>query len=116
MWGRLPIAMILASLFLSLFGKGQIKPKADWRAVDSPKKRMNEFGFFAVKSKKAKKNKFVHSFFGRIYGTPICLQFYLTFSSCASHAPPRSALMSPPPRPNSVGTELLPSVWAWENM
>ena len=21
--------------------KGQIKPKADWRAIDSPKKRMN---------------------------------------------------------------------------
>ena len=36
-------------------GKGQIKPKADWRAVDSPKKRTNEFGFFAVKSKKTKK-------------------------------------------------------------
>ena len=23
--------------------KGQIKPKADWRAMDSPKKRTNEF-------------------------------------------------------------------------
>ena len=23
--------------------KGQIKPKADWRAIDSPKKRTNEF-------------------------------------------------------------------------
>ena len=27
--------------------KGQIKPKADGRAVDSPKKRTNEFGLFA---------------------------------------------------------------------
>ena len=27
--------------------KGQIKPKADWRAVDSPKKRTNEFVLFA---------------------------------------------------------------------
>ena len=35
--------------------KGQIKPKADWGAIDSPKKRTNEFGFFAVKIKKAKK-------------------------------------------------------------
>ena len=26
--------------------KGQIKPKAVWRTVDSPKKRMNEFGCF----------------------------------------------------------------------
>ena len=25
--------------------KGQIKPKADWRAIDSPKKRTNEFFF-----------------------------------------------------------------------
>ena len=36
--------------------KGQIKPKADWHAVDSTKKRMNKFlFFFAMKSKKAKK-------------------------------------------------------------
>ena len=33
--------------------KGQIKPKADLRAVDSPKKWTDEFGFFAVKSKKS---------------------------------------------------------------
>ena len=26
--------------------KGQIKLKANWRAVDSPKKRMNEFVFY----------------------------------------------------------------------
>ena len=25
--------------------KGQIKPKADWRAIDSPKKRTNDFFF-----------------------------------------------------------------------
>jgi hypothetical protein len=50
------------------------------RAVDSPKKRMNEFGFFAVNSKKPKKTyKFGCSFFGRICGAPICFQFYLTF-------------------------------------
>ena len=30
--------------------KGQIKPKIDWRAVDSPKKRTNEFAFFYMKS------------------------------------------------------------------
>ena len=49
------------------------------RAVDAPKKRMNKFVFFAVKSKKAKKKKIVGSFFGRIYGASICLRFYLTF-------------------------------------
>jgi hypothetical protein len=26
--------------------KGQIKPKADWHAVDSPKKRTNDFFLF----------------------------------------------------------------------
>ena len=37
------------------FGKGQIKPQADLRTVDSSKKRMNEFVFvFAVKQKKKK--------------------------------------------------------------
>ena len=35
--------------------KAQIKPKADWRAVDSPKKQMNEFVLFAVNSKKQTK-------------------------------------------------------------
>ena len=37
--------------------KGQIKPKADWRAVDAPRKQRNEFVLFAVKSKKANKTK-----------------------------------------------------------
>ena len=44
--------------------KGQIKPKADWGAVDSPKKRMNEFVLFAVKSKKANKTNLFVCFFG----------------------------------------------------
>ena len=40
--------------------KGQIKPKADWRAVDSPKKRTNEFDFFDFLLFTAKKpNSFV---------------------------------------------------------
>ena len=55
--------------------KGQIKPEADWGAVDSPKKRTNSF-FFAVERKTKKQtNSFVHfleestacqSFFGFI--------------------------------------------------
>ena len=41
--------------------KGQIKPKADWRAVDSPKKRTNEFVLFAFLLFTANKsNLFVH--------------------------------------------------------
>ena len=31
---------------LEVVSKGQIIPKADWRAIDSTKKRMNEFVFF----------------------------------------------------------------------
>ena len=35
--------------------------KADWRAVDSPKKRTDKFDLFAEKSKKANKtNLYVH--------------------------------------------------------
>ena len=44
--------------------KDRIKPKADWRAIDSPKKRTNEFDFFAVKSKKAKNPNLLVHFLG----------------------------------------------------
>ena len=37
--------------------KGQIKLKADWRAVDSPKKRTNGIVLFAVKSAKKQTRK-----------------------------------------------------------
>ena len=58
---------------LALF-KGQIKPKANWRAVDSPKKRTNELGLFAILLFTANKiNLFARSFFGRMYCTPILL-------------------------------------------
>ena len=35
-------------LALGCLAKGEIKPKADWRAIDYPKKRLNEFVFFAM--------------------------------------------------------------------
>ena len=81
--------------------KGQIKPKADFcaadsLAIDSFKKGTTEFvwvflqwqsgntrnfKFQVFLEYKAKnKNKFVCSVFGRIYGAPICLWFYLIFS------------------------------------
>ena len=50
--------------------KGQIKPKADWRAVDSPKKQTNEFVLFAFLLFMANKTNFFVRFFGRIYGAP----------------------------------------------
>ena len=44
--------------------KGQIKPKADWPAVDSHKNRTNKFVLFAVKSKKANKTNLFVRFLG----------------------------------------------------
>ena len=52
--------------FLTTVTKGQIKPKADWRAVDSPKKQTDEFDLFAVKSKKANKTNSSVRFFGEV--------------------------------------------------
>ena len=46
------------------FPKGQIKPKADRRAVDSTKKRTNEFGFFAFLFFTAKKPNLLVRFLG----------------------------------------------------
>ena len=54
--------------FRALGIKGQIKPKADWRAIDSPKKQTNKqicfVCFFAFHNKQNK------LFLGRIYGIP----------------------------------------------
>ena len=47
----------------AIIPKGQIKPKADWRAVDSSKKRTNEFVFFCREKQKSKN--------WRIYCVPI---------------------------------------------
>ena len=44
--------------------KGQLISKADWQAIDSPKKRMDEFYLFAVKSKKANKTNLSVPFLG----------------------------------------------------
>ena len=61
--------------------KGQIKPKADWRAVDSPKKGVNEFILFAfLLFTTNKSNLFVRSFLGESMARQSCFWFYLTFS------------------------------------
>ena len=57
-----------------MVNKGQIKPYADWLAI-----KISSFKYFPTVM--AKKNESVCSFFGRIYGAPICFWFYLTFSS-----------------------------------
>ena len=53
-----------------LFAKGQIKPKADCCAVDSPKKQRNEFVLFAFLLFTANKTNSFIRFWGRIYGAP----------------------------------------------
>ena len=45
----------LKFLPLGTMGKGQLISKADWRDIDSPKKRTDEFDLFARKSNKANK-------------------------------------------------------------
>ena len=37
---------IVSVILWNFFDKGQIKPKADWRAIDSPKKQTNANDFF----------------------------------------------------------------------
>ena len=54
---------LLQSLIIVL-AKGQLISKADLGAADSPKKRTNEFDFFDMKSKKARKTNSFVRFFG----------------------------------------------------
>ena len=61
--------------------KGQIKPKAVWALRRFSQKTNERICFVCHEKQKSKQNKFVHSFFGRIYGVPICFRFYLTFSA-----------------------------------
>ena len=48
--------------------KGQLIPKADLRAIDSPKKRTDEFVLFAFLLFTSKKKNHSFGFFWRIYG------------------------------------------------
>ena len=50
------IFIIIQPVILVL-SKGQIKPKVDWHATDSPKKRTNKFGFFAIAVRKYMKKQ-----------------------------------------------------------
>ena len=61
--------------------KGQIKPKANWRTVDSPKKeRTNEFVLFAILLYTANKTNSFLCFLGESTAHQSCFRFYLTFS------------------------------------
>ena len=54
--------------------KGQLILKAKCQAVDSPKKRTNEFAFFDLKSCYVVKSNALRSFFWRNYGLTICFR------------------------------------------
>ena len=62
--------------------KGQIKPKAVWARQRFSQKTNKQICFGCREKQTSKQNKFICLFFGRIYGMPICFQFYLTFSQC----------------------------------
>ena len=61
--------------------KGRMKSKADWRAVDSPKKRTNEFVLFAFLLFTANKTNSFVCFLAESMARPNCFRFYLTFTS-----------------------------------
>ena len=69
--GKFRIRECLVNTFCNSFPfglpyKGQLDSKAECQAVDSPKKQMNEFAFFDLKSCYIVKSNAVRSFFWRI--------------------------------------------------
>ena len=46
--------------------KGQLISKADWRAIDSPKKRTDKFDLFTMRSKKANRTNSSVPFLGEV--------------------------------------------------
>ena len=65
----------MSVLYRIKLSKRQLISKANWHAVDSPKKRTKEFAFFDLKSFYVVKSNALRSFFWRIYVAPFCLQF-----------------------------------------
>ena len=59
--------------------KGQLISKADWRAIDSPKKRTDEFVFFAFLLFTANKSNSSVRFLGESMKRQSAFQVYLTF-------------------------------------
>ena len=61
--------------------KGQLISKADWRAIDSPKKRTDEFVLFAFLLFTANKSNSSVRFLGESTARQSAFRFYLTFST-----------------------------------
>ena len=57
---------------LTPYPKGQLISKPIYGLLTSSKKRSDEFDLFAFLTLHGEQIKFVRSFFGRIYGSPIC--------------------------------------------
>ena len=56
--------------------KGQLISKADWRVIDSPKKQMDEFDLFALKTKKANKTNSSIRFLGESMARQSAFEIY----------------------------------------
>ena len=79
--------LVLFIVFFSKVGilysdsKGQLISKADWRAIDSPKKRTDEFVLFAFLLFTTNKSNSSVRFFGESTARQSAFRFYLTFST-----------------------------------
>ena len=97
------------SIFVKhLSPKGQKKPKADWRAVDSLKKRTNKFVFIAFLLYTANKtNSFVH-FLGESTARRNCFRFIwpLFFTKTKSRISQRPPVEGKRWRGNAVSVSL----------
>ena len=71
---------MLAQMCLMSLYKGQIKPKADRRTLDSPKKQTDELVLFAFLVVVANKTNSFVLFRGESTARPNCFRFYLTFN------------------------------------
>ena len=65
--------------------KGQLISKADWRAIDSPKKRTDKFVLFAFLLFTANKSNSSVRFLGESTAHQSAFRFYLTFSRCTAN-------------------------------
>ena len=76
---RVPLEDKWFAIFL-LYFKGQIKPKADWRAIDFSKKRTGEIVLFAFLLFTANKSNSSVRFLGESTARQSAFRFYLTFT------------------------------------
>ena len=75
-----PLLHIISSFStILMWTKGQLISKADWRAIESPKKQTDEFVLFAFLLFKANKSNSPVPFLGEYMACQSAFWFYLTF-------------------------------------